>query len=173
MKPIVSIVVMVLVLVQPVAGQTFEQPATPKSETAQSVWRGISWGALGAGVAFDAIEVLQEPNRKKAITREVLIFTGTNLATWAAKSSREKARPCAPADCGSDDPYRSWWSGHAGNACAAIPMKGGPAVAIVGGVLAFMVIEGRILGNRHWPIDTAMGCAEGLANKIIISRLMR
>ncbi len=164
-------IVIVLMLATPLQAQSLEQPSTPASPRAQSFYRGMSWGTLGAEAGLATYEVFKADDKKKAGLKVGGAFLLTSLSTLAVKKWSPEDRPCAPNDCGSDNPHASRWSGHTANACALIPLRSGPYALIVGAALAALTAEGRILGNRHWPLDTVLGCADGMFNNWLMTRI--
>lgn len=143
------------------------------SESGQQAARTASWVGVGAGIGLKTWDAWQAPDRKKALIAEGAGFALTGVTTLVAKKLVQRERPCAPADCAPEEPKASFWSGHAANACFAIPRASGKGLAFVGVVLAALVAETRILGNRHWLTDTLAGCANGLTLGYLMNRLTR
>lgn len=142
-----------------------------ESQQGQSFMRGMSWGTLGAVVALKTWETAHAPDKKKALVFEAAGLTATGLTSLAVKMLVGRDRPCAPADCGAEDPHKAFWSGHVANACFSIPMASGRGAAIAGSLLALGTAIGRILGNRHFLTDTLAGCASGLTFGWLTKRL--
>lgn len=142
-----------------------------KSEEGQSFARGMSWGTLGAGVALKTWEAWKQDDKKKSFTKEGLTFGVVGATTLLIKHFYPEARPCAPSNCGSENPQASEWSGHAANACAAITIKSGKVMWITGAALAFLTAEGRIWGNRHWVHNVLFGCAGGLTTSYLVGKI--
>lgn len=143
------------------------------SESGQQAARTVSWWGVGAGVGLKTWDAWKAPDRKKALIAEAGGFSLTAVSTVILKKLVQRERPCAPADCAPEEPRASFPSGHAGTACFSIPTASGRGLAFVGVVLAALVAEGRILGNRHFLTDVLSGCANGLTWRYVMDRLTR
>ncbi len=74
-----------------------------------------------------------------------------------------RQRPCAPSDCGIDDPNASFYSAHTAGGFQTL---GGPSPAVV---LPLAISTGslRVAAGRHWISDTLVGAGVGfLTSKI-------
>lgn len=148
-------------------------PATARAQepSGQSFARGMSWVTLADGMALKTWEAWKAPDRKKALLLEGGGLAATGLTSLLVKSLVGRERPCAPANCGADDPHKSFWSGHVANACYLIPIGSGKGQVLVGSLLALGTAIGRILGNRHFITDTIAGCAAGTSFGWLAHRL--
>lgn len=155
---------------QPLPIDKLTPPLT--SEKGQSFMRGMSWATLTGAITLTTWEAAHATDKKKALLLEGTGLAATGLSSLAVKALAHRARPCAPADCGVEDPYKSFWSGHAAIACFSIPVTSGKGAAITGSLLAAGTILGRILGNRHFLTDTVAGCAGGTMWRLLMNRLL-
>ncbi len=124
----------------------------------------ISWGTDITVMAFDVVATARASCRgDRAACQRALILTGVRYgtvygATYGLKKAFARTRPCAPADCGSDNPDFSFPSGHAASAFATV---GGPSIYVA---LPLAITTGglRIAAGKHWFTDTLAGAGIGL-----------
>lgn len=163
-SPALSACLVALLLAAPVSAQ--------EAPSGQSFARGMSWGSLGAGVALKVWAVSDSDEKVKEALKGGGALLLTGLSTLAAKTLVHEDRPCAPNDCGQDDPHKAFWSGHVANACAVIPLRSGKAMWITGVALAAITAAGRFIGKEHWLFpDITLGCVDGLLNNWLMSRI--
>lgn len=176
LRVIVSTLLLVVLLVLPGRAQSLPidhwTPAL-SSASGQQTARTVSWVGVGAGIGLKTWDALKAPDRKKALIAEAGGFSLTAASTVILKKLVHRERPCAPGDCGTEEPRASFPSGHVGTACFSIPRASGRGLAFIGAAIAVIVAEGRILGNRHWLTDTLAGCANGLTWGYLMARLTK
>jgi membrane-associated phospholipid phosphatase len=118
-----------------------------------------SWGTVLAAVALDAKASWDAPDRKRAFLLQGARIGIAQGLTFGLKKLVQRERPCAPHDCGMDNPDFSFPSGHA---MLAGTSYGGPRLAFS---VPLIVGTGglRIAANKHWFTDTAAGALIGMA----------
>lgn len=134
------------------AQPTFLDTLTPPLPVgpAQTVARTASWGTAITAVAFDTKASWESPDRKRAFLVQGGRLTLTYVLVFTAKKLVGRQRPCAPNDCGMDNPGFSFYSAH-----SAVPMVSGQPV------LAALTAAGRVLGGNHYLTDVLVGLAQG------------
>lgn len=118
-----------------------------------------SWGTVLAAIALDAKTSWDAPDRKRAFLLQGARIGIAQAATFGVKKLMHRERPCAPSDCGSDNPDFSFPSGHAADAGTSF---GGPRLAFT---LPLIIGTGglRIGANKHYLTDVAAGALIGMA----------
>lgn len=119
----------------------------------------VSWGTVLAAVALDAKASWDAPDRKRAFLLQGARIGIAQAATFGLKKLVHRERPCAPSDCGPDNPDFSFPSGHAMLGGTSF---GGPRLAFT---LPLIVGTGglRIAANKHYLTDVAAGALIGMA----------
>ena len=135
-----------------------DEPRAHLPPKAQKAARIASWVTLGIAYTLDTKASWQSSDRKRAFMYQGLRFGLSNAAVGGLKKYFPRDRPCAPNNCGSDDPHASFCSGHTANAFQTV---GGPP-AKYAYPLAAATAAGRWLGNLHWPSDLAACAGIGL-----------
>ncbi len=118
-----------------------------------------SWGTVIAAVALDAKASWDAPDRKRAFLLQGARIGIAQAASFGLKKLVQRDRPCAPNECGRDNPDFSFPSGHAMNAGTAY---GGPRLAFT---LPLIIGTGglRVMANKHYLTDVATGALIGMA----------
>lgn len=121
----------------------------------------VQW-ASDLGVAASVGSQIVHASRDERPAR-ALLLTGARLgavssATWLIKKFVRKGRPCAPADCGREQPYKSFPSGHTAQACSATG-----SYALVTWSLSGLVAADRVSRRKHDGWDVSAGCLLGAA----------
>jgi membrane-associated phospholipid phosphatase len=117
-----------------------------------------SWATAGTLVTLDAIHSAKADNPGRAFTVQGARIGVTYGGVWLAKTLVHRTRPCAP-ECGIDNPFLSFYSGHSATAGQAI---GGARLSIT---LPLALGTGglRILAGKHYFTDVVAGELAGYA----------
>jgi len=127
------------------------------SEGARRAADAISWGTVLAVVALDTKASVDCADRRRCFERQGVRIGVTYGAVFAAKLLVHRARPCAPDDCGADNPNFSFFSAHT---AAAFQALGGPRLA-VSVPLAVSTGGLRVMAGKHYLSDVAVGAGVG------------
>lgn len=116
----------------------------------------VSWASVGANIALDTWDAAHDPRPGRALALE-----GVRLGTvWAVasiiKAAVHEARPCAPNDCGIDDPNKSMPSLHTAFSFSTVNGRKRLAVHLT---LAAATAGGRVGARKHWWKDVGVGVA--------------
>jgi membrane-associated phospholipid phosphatase len=123
----------------------------------------VSWGTAVVAVALDTKASWECPHRVRCFELQAARTSVVYGSVFAAKLLVGRARPCAPSDCGRDNPNFSFFSGHAAEVASTI---GGARLAVtVPLVVSTMGL--RVAAGRHWISDVVVGAGAGwLASRI-------
>lgn len=129
----------------------------------RNIANAASWISLGANVGLDTWDVVHGERPVRGLALE-----GVRIgAVWAvgtiAKKLIHEARPCAPADCGIDDPDRSMPSLHTAFSFSTVSGRKRLAVHLT---LAGITGAGRVGARKHWWKDVGVGAAAVAASLI-------
>lgn len=127
---------------------------TVQEQHVATVWSNIP---LAINLGFDTWASWQDDRRVRAFVHQGARIALAEGTAYAIKRIVHRQRPCAP-DCGSDDPNRSFPSGHATLAFSAI---GRDHLAFTV-TLASSTGALRIAGKKHFLTDVVPGAALGI-----------
>lgn len=154
------VIVLVLLAASPAAAEINAAAPTAAEQQAANV---ASWIGVGVAVALDVKASWACPDRLRCFAWQGVRTGVTYGAVFAVKRLVHRARPCAPADCGVDDPDTSFWSAHTAEAFASTGGCGhGPRLVVV---LPFAIVTGvgRVRARKHYISDAAVGALAGWA----------
>ena len=140
----------------------FAVPCTAQPTTGQKIADVASYGTLGAGMALEVIDAIKAPDGGHAIERVIIGHTIAYAVQGILSTVVARPRPCAP-NCGIDNPYRSWPSGHAWHAGATVWGEHKVWKAILAGTTA----ELRVAANKHRQTDVLSGLGFGWGTTFI------
>ncbi len=122
-----------------------------------------SWIGVAVAVALDSKASWDCPQRLRCFAMQGVRNGVTYGAVFAVKKLVHRERPCAPFDCGTDNPFSSFYSAHAAEAFASLGGCGhGPRLAVVLPV-AIGTAVGRVRAGKHYVSDVVVGAAAGWA----------
>jgi len=151
---------LVLLLVSPAQAEPRLQFPTASGRSAANV---ISWGTSLAPVALDAWDSWHEDRRARAMALWGVRLGVVQGGAFLLKKVIHEERPCAPNDCGVDNPDFSMPSAHTATAFQA---RGGPRLSFVI-PLGVSTAGLRVAAGKHWVKDTVVGAGIGLAASYI------
>jgi membrane-associated phospholipid phosphatase len=131
---------------------------TAGERTAASV---ASWATAITAVVLDVNATIGKCDGQdecyRAVTFMALRLGVTYGAAFAAKKLVHRERPCAPLDCGIDNPDFSFYSAHTALAFSTL---GGPRLAVS---LPLAISTGglRVAGGKHYLTDVLVGAGVG------------
>lgn len=134
------------------------------NKTARQIADVASWVTSIVPVVLDAKASWNAPERRRAFVLQGARIGVTYAAVFAVKKLVHRSRPCAPDDCGSDDPNFSFYSGHTALPFASMgakPELGGPRLAVM---VPLAVGTGglRVMAGKHYLTDVLTAAGVGL-----------
>lgn len=122
-----------------------------------------SWATVITVVVLDAKASWDCQDRTRCFELQGIRTGVVYGSVFAAKLAVHRARPCAPSDCGIDNPDFSFFSAHTAIAFSTI---GGPRLSVS---LPLAISTGglRVAAGKHWVSDTLVGAGVGYAASFI------
>lgn len=123
----------------------------------------VSWVTVAAGMVGDSKASWDAEDRRKAFILQGVRVGVTAGSVFLIKKLVRSKRPCAPADCGSDDPNQNVPSGHM---AMSLQTFGGPRLVFmipIAGGTGF----GRWGARKHDIVGILAGAAVGAATSRI------
>jgi hypothetical protein len=137
-------------------------PAFP-THAAQQIADVASYATLGVELALEIIDAIKADDGGHSIERamvgHLIAYTGQGILSTVVG----EARPCAPNNCGIDNPYRAWPSGHAWHAGAGVWGEHKLWKAILAGSTA----ELRVVARKHSQLDVVSGLGFGWSTTLV------
>ncbi len=147
-------ILILLLLASPVHAELRVQLPTATERRVADV---ASWTSVVTLISLDAKSSWDCIDRLRCFELQGLRTGVVYGSAFAVKFLVHRARPCAPVDCGSDNPHSSFFSAHTAIAFSTL---GGPRLSIslplasATGVL-------RVAAGKHWMTDVIAGAAVG------------